>query len=84
VDFVVNSRPLLVTAVDAPNYITRTKMQSIVKNIPKGDAKWIGQILGRLSRDQISECFRAAGYAPEDVEGYTGIVESRIAELNAL
>ncbi len=70
--------------VDVPNYVKRTKMQDIVKGIPRAHAKWIGQILGRLSRDQIADCFRAAGYSVEDVDGYTDVVQSRIAELNAL
>jgi len=84
VDFYMSSRPLSVTVVDLPYYEKRTKMQSIAKHIPIGDAKWLGQVLGQLSAEQIRDCFRAAGYTPEEVEGYATVVQGRIAELNQL
>ncbi len=84
VDFVLSSRPFILTAVDAPNHATRTHMEGIVKHIPRPDAKWLGGLLGRLSSEQIEDCFRAAGYSPAEVEGFTSVVQQRIAELNAL
>ena len=84
VDFVMRSRPFFLTIFDVPNYIRRTKMQDIVKNIPRTDAKWIGTILGQLSANQIRDCFRAAGFSPEESEGFTTVVQGRIAELNRL
>lgn len=84
VDFHLSSRPFFLSVFYFPNYIKRTKMQSIVKDIPRAHARWIGQRLGRLSADQIRDCFRAAGYSPADVEGFAEVVESRIAELNRL
>jgi hypothetical protein len=54
------------------------------KRVPRADAKWIGGILGRLSKDQIRDAFRAAGYSPEQVEGFTDVVSQRIAQLNQL
>jgi hypothetical protein len=59
-------------------------MQGIVKKIPRTHAKWVGQLLGRLSAEQIRDCFRAAGYSPEEVEGFAQVVQGRIAELNQL
>ena len=84
VDFYLSSRPLFLTAVDVPNYVTRTKMQDVVKHIPRTHAKWLGQVLGRLSADQIRDCFRAAGYSPQEVEGFAKVVQERIADLKRL
>jgi hypothetical protein len=84
VDFVLHSRPLFITAVDFPNYHERTAMQEITKHIPRADAKWLGQRLSQLSAEQIRDCFRAGGYTQDEVEGYSRVVQNRIAELNAL
>ena len=35
----------------------------------------------RLSPDQIRDAFRAAGYSPQEVEGFAKVIEARIAEL---
>lgn len=84
VDFVLHSRPFILTAFDMPNYVERTRMEKIVRHIPREDAKWIGQILSRLSEEQIRDAFRAGGYTAEEVEGFAKEVQKRIAELNAL
>jgi hypothetical protein len=82
VDFHLSSRPLFITAIDVPNYATRTHMQDIVKDIPVADAKWLGKLLEPLSDEQIRDCFRAAGYSPEDVESNAAMVKERIRALN--
>jgi hypothetical protein len=84
VDFFLSSRPFVLSAVDVPNYVTRTHMQDIVKDIPLADAKWLGKLLGRLSDEQIRDCFRAAGFSSEEVEGYAAVVKERIKDLNQL
>ena len=84
VDFSMHSRPFVLSAVNAPNYEERTRMEEITKHIPRGDAKWLGQRLSQLSANQIGDCFRAAGYTPAEIEIYTQTVLKRIAELNAL
>ena len=84
VDFHMNSRPFFLTVFDLPNYIRRTKMQSIVKHIPRSHAVWLGHLLGRLSPEQIRDCFVSAGYSPEETEGFAKVVQARIAELNRL
>jgi len=82
VDFYLSSRPLFITAIDVSNYATRTHMQDIVKDIPVADAKWLGKLLESLSDEQIRDCFRAAGYSPEDVEANAATVKERIRNLN--
>jgi hypothetical protein len=84
VDFTMHSRPFVLTAINIPNYEKRTKMENVTKHIPSANAKWLGQLLGKLSDEQIRDCFRAAGYSPEEVNGYSQEVEKRIAALNAL
>jgi hypothetical protein len=84
VDFEMHSRPFIPTIVNVPNYRERTKMEDITRKIPRADAKWLGQLLAQLSEEQIRDCFRSAGYTPEEVAGYTRQVQQRIGELNAL
>jgi hypothetical protein len=84
VDLVMNSRPFIALAINLPNYATRSRMESITKHIPRADAKWLAQRLSQLSEEQLRDCFRAGGYTPEEVEGYTLAVQKRIAELNQL
>ena len=84
VDFVMHSRPSFILAVAVPYYRDRTRMERIAQDIPRADARWIGQRLGRLSRRQIEDSFRAAGYTDEEVDRYTAVVQERIAALTAL
>ena len=84
VDFVMHSRPLFLTVFDLPNYHHRTRMEQVTKRIPLADARWLGQRLAQLSDEQIRDCFRAADYSPQEVEGYTRVVRERIRELNEL
>lgn len=60
------------------------KRKDLVRGITVGQARWIGELLSRLSDDQISDAFRAANYSPEDVQLLTKALRSRINELVAL
>jgi len=84
VDFFLSSRPFFLTAVNVSNYAKRTHMQDIAKGIPLAHAKWLGSVLAPLTDEQLRDCFRAAGYAPEDVEGNAAMVKERIKDLNRL
>ena len=84
VDFELHSRPFFLTAINISNYRKRTKMENLAKHIPRSHAKWVGWLLSQLSDEQIRDCFRSAGYLPEEVQGYTEAVKKRIAALNAL
>jgi hypothetical protein len=84
VDFAVPSRPALIHVVEAPEFKSRVDMEWIGKNIPVEDARWIGTILAKLSPQQIEAAFASAGYGPQEVVGFAGVVEARIAELNKL
>jgi hypothetical protein len=78
----MHSRPFF--CVFNVNYRGRTRMEQITQHIPREDAKWLGERLAPLSAEQIQDCFRAAGYAPAEVEEYTQAVQKRIAELRSL
>jgi len=84
VNLVMHSRPFFLTVFSFPNYRTRTRMEKVAKNIPRADARWMGQRLALLSVEQIHDSFRAAGYTPAQVDTYTIAVQKRIAELNKL
>jgi len=84
VDFHLHSRPPFLLHADVGYYRERSRMDQIVKRIPRADARWLGGLLGRLSDKQISDAFQAAGYGPEEVESFTQGLRQRIAELNNL
>jgi hypothetical protein len=84
VDFVMRSHPFFLGAVDVSNYKERTRMEQVTKHIPRADAQWLGHRLSLLSEEQVRDCFRAAGYTPEEVTVYWETVRQRIAELEAL
>jgi hypothetical protein len=47
-------------------------------------ARWIGDILSRLSEEQIKDAFRAANYKPDEVEALAQEVMGRINSLRRL
>ncbi|HYK88707.1 MAG TPA: hypothetical protein VE398_08050 [Acidobacteriota bacterium] len=82
VDFCIPSRPALFYLVSPRQFVHRLHLRWLGKHIPHADVMWIGQLLGQLSPDQIRDAFRAAGYSPQELEGFTQVVLKRIAELN--
>lgn len=57
------------------------KNSGLFANITVEQAQWIGNLLARLSDEQIADAFRAANYAPADVTLLTGAVRARINQL---
>jgi hypothetical protein len=85
VDFVMHSRPFVLPYIASPKYYSRrTKMEKVTQHIPIADARWLGDLLGRFSTDQIGDCFRSAGFSPQEVEGYSRVVLQRIDALKKL
>ncbi len=60
------------------------KKKDIFENITVADARWIGDLLSRLSRAQIRDAFRAANYNREETATLTNAVMERISQLRAL
>jgi hypothetical protein len=85
VDFVMHSRPMFLLYVFSHKYYSvRTRMESITRDIPIAHARWLGNLLGQFSTTQIGDCFRAAGFSPAEVEGYSRVVMQRIDALKKL
>jgi hypothetical protein len=84
VDFNVPSRPAFIVVFNPREFFPRMNMRWIGKRVPRSDARWMGQMLAKLSPAQIRDAFRAAGYTPEETEGFAKVVERRIGELTAL
>ena len=61
-----------------------TEQMWIGRGIPREDVRWIATLLSRLSPKQIRDAFRAAHYPPEEVEAFSRVLESRIAQLAEL
>jgi hypothetical protein len=84
VDFNVPAHPSILVAVSPRDYFGHRKQGWIGRRIPRSDARWIGELLGHLSSNQIRDAFRAAGYGPGEIEGFAKVVEHRIAQLQDL
>jgi hypothetical protein len=84
VDFAVPSRPALVFLFTPRSFVSRLGLRWIGRHIPRAHARWVGQILARLSAGQVRDAFHAAGYSSQQVEGFTRVVQERIAALNRL
>lgn len=65
-------------------FVHKRHLRWIGRRVPREDAKWIGQLLSRLSPDQLRDAFRAAGYGQSEVEGFARVVENRVRALAAL
>ncbi len=84
VTFYVPSRPALDHYPDIHEVKMRRRLSWIGREIPRTDARWMGNELGRLSQQQIRDAFRAAQYSDKDVEAFSRVVEDRISELRRL
>lgn len=57
------------------------KGQDLFDDIRTEEAKWLGDLLARLSDQQLNDAFRAANYAPDEISLLTEAVRARINEL---
>jgi hypothetical protein len=60
------------------------KNKKLFDNISIADSRWLSNLLGRLSDEQIKDAFRAANYSAEDVEELSSAFRERINTLAAL
>ena len=88
VDFYTPRKPtgLLIGSLGlaAKEYHMRAGLDWIGNNIPRSDARWMGQMLGQLSHKQLVDAFRAGNFPPGQIDAFVEVVESRIAELKHL
>jgi hypothetical protein len=60
------------------------KNREMLDKIRVEDARWVGELLSRLSDRQLSDAFRAANYTPEEIRMLTDSVRGRVNELVSL
>ena len=60
------------------------KRQSLFDDITIAQARWLGDLLARLSDQQIQDAFRAANYTPQQVKMLSDALKARITELETL
>lgn len=84
VDFNFPTHPPLIYVFNLPVFWNLVRPRWIGRHIPRNDVRWIASLLSQLSPQQIRDAFRAAGYTPDQVEGYATAVEARIGALSRL
>ena len=84
VDFDVPRRADWIVLANVPEFAMRLHLRWIGRGIPRDDARWMGRLLAALTPDQIRDAFRAAAYSPAEIDEFSDILETRIAELNRL
>jgi hypothetical protein len=84
VDFCSPGRTALMRMVAMKEFVYRWKLRWIGRDIPREHARWMGEQLALLSRQQIRDAFRSAGYDAGEVAGFAEVVERRIASLTDL
>ena len=57
------------------------KNQKLFDNLTVADARWLSDLMKRLSDEQIKDAFRSANYSAEEVDLLSGAVKQRIAAL---
>ena len=60
------------------------KRQGLFDDITIEQARWIGELLARLTDQQIQDAFRAANYNPDQVRILSDALKGRITELTTL
>jgi hypothetical protein len=57
------------------------KNSELFKNITVAEAKWVGDLLSRLSDEQLTDAFRAGNFTQEEVQLLVPAVRARINQL---
>jgi hypothetical protein len=84
VRFATPGSPTPFLMINPKDYFYRRGLMSVTRDIPRSDAHWMGQLLSRLSAQQIRDAFRAGGFTPGEANGFARIVEQRIELLRQL
>jgi len=84
VDFHTPAPAALYFLATPHEYFSKLRLCWIGKHIPRTDARWVGELLALLTPEQVRDAFRAAGYSPQEVEGFATTILARIAELQEL
>jgi hypothetical protein len=73
------------TFVFSPGYWrSQADKEKAMKGVRLDHARWIGGLLSQITDRQFDDAFAAAGYTPTLAAGFTGILRSRIRQLNTV
>jgi hypothetical protein len=84
VDFNTPHRDSLFFLATPCEFIQKLHLRWLAKNVPRSDARWIGELLAQLSPDQLRDSFRAAAYSSEEMSGFVSVIQERIRQLQRL
>ncbi len=62
----------------------RARGREALDDVSVAGARWMGNLLGRLSEKQLADAFRAGGYDDQEVVLYVGAMRERIKQLQRL
>ena len=62
----------------------RKRGRRVVKGVTVENARWMGNLLARLSDKQLSDAFRGAGFTESETSVYVSTMRKRIKELQEL
>lgn len=65
-------------------HITRRQADQILDGVKVEHARWMGNLLGRLSEKQLTDAFRAGGFTESEVVIYVKEIRNRISQLQNL
>jgi hypothetical protein len=64
--------------------ITRRRADGVLDGVKVEHARWMGNLLGRLSEKQLTDAFRAGGFTESEVVIYVNEIRNRIRQLQDL
>ena len=62
----------------------RSSVKDVLRGVSVENARWMGNILSRISRAQLCDAFRAGGFDDEETEVFVSTLQQRIEELRNL
>lgn len=87
VEFDYDTRPTrfgVISILKPDYYLGEVKKEKDMRGIPVEHARWIGQLLSRLTDDQLRDAFRAARYDSRTAQGFVTALRQRINQLGRL
>jgi hypothetical protein len=82
--FETPASPQFIIAFNPKEYSMRAGMKWIGRDIPLDHVRWLSKILNQLSPQQLREAFRAGGFPPAEMDGFSNILQKRLAQLDQL
>lgn len=80
------SKTQLIRRVEGDDVILsyKGKNRDVFEGIKVADARWLSNLLNRLSDKQIRDAFRAANFSPIEIDLYVRSVKNKIKELDTV